>query len=56
MATSARFRNFEFVPGETLIFIDEIEIVCSQDCSEAIRRGRQVRMVASGFLLGIRMK
>lgn len=54
---SAIYRDFDFVPGKTLIFLDEI-----QDCPEArtalkpLARDGRYRVVASGSLLGIRMK
>lgn len=50
-------RRFEFVPGNTLIFIDEI-----QQCAEAVASLKdfaidgRYRVIASGSLLGLRMK
>lgn len=57
MRMSARYRDFEFVPGKTLIFLDEI-----QDCPQArtalkpFAKDGRYRVIASGSLLGIRMK
>ncbi len=54
---SAVYRDFEFVPGKTMIFLDEI-----QECPEArtalkpLAKDGRYRVVASGSLLGIRMK
>lgn len=55
---SAEYPDFEFIPGSTLIFLDEI-----QECprartslkSFAEDNGRKYRVVASGSLLGLHM-
>ena len=59
MLTALRFRypNMKFIPGQTLIFLDEI-----QECPEAITSLKfwtidgRFDLIASGFLLGIDYK
>ncbi len=56
---SAEYPDFDFIPGRTLIFLDEI-----QECprartalkSFAEDNGRRYRVVASGSLLGLHMR
>lgn len=57
MRLSAIYRDFDFVPGKTLIFLDEI-----QNCPNAraalkpLALDGHYRIIASGSLLGIRMR
>ena len=57
MVISARYPRFEFVPGNTLLFLDEI-----QDCPNArtalkfLSRNENFDIVASGSLMGLKTK
>ena len=57
MRMSAKFRDFDFVPYETLIFLDEI-----QNCPQArtalkpLAKDGRYKVIASGSLMGIRMR
>lgn len=54
---SAVYRGFRFIPGKTLIFLDEIQLC--PNARTAVRplvRGGEYRVIASGSLLGIRMR
>lgn len=56
MRMGARYRDFEFVPGRTLIFLDEIqECPAARTALKPLAEDGRYRVIASGSLLGIRM-
>ncbi len=54
---SARFPNFSFEPGKTALFFDEIQdCPRAQTALKAFAKDGRYKVIASGSLLGLRMK
>lgn len=54
---SARYRDFRFVPGKTLIFLDEIQLCPNaRTAIKPLVKDGLYKVITSGSLLGIRMR